>query len=206
MRAIYATLDWITKLAYLNILWMFFTVLGLIVFGLFPATAATFAVVRRWVIGETDIPVFKTFWKVYKKEFFKSNLLGYILLVIGLILYIDIRIFNTSSNSFVNLLAIPAVGMMIILILTSLYVFPTFVHYEIKLIQVFKNAFLIMAINPLPTITMLIGLTGVGFVFMKLQGFIPIFSGSIMTFVITMPAVRAFQKMESKKEVYTENN
>lgn len=195
MHAINKVLEWITKMAYLNVLWMSFTILGVVVVGLFPSTTATFSVVRKWVIGETDIPVFKTFWDSYKKSLLKSNLLGYMLLLFSLILYIDIRIFNESSNSFVNLLAIPTIGITIVFILTTFYIFPTFVHYEIKLIQVIKNSFLIMIINPFQTAIMIVGITTIGFIFMKLQGLIPIFSVSVLAFVIMMPAVQAFNKV-----------
>lgn len=195
MHAINKVLEWITKMAYLNVLWISFTILGVVVVGLFPSTAATFSVVRKWVIGETDIPVFKTFWDNYKKSLLKSNLLGYMLLLFSLILYIDIRIFNESSNSIVNLLAIPTIGISIVFILTTFYIFPTFVHYEIKLIQVIKNSFLIMIINPFQTAIMIVGITTIGFIFMKLQGLIPIFSVSVLAFVIMMPAVQAFNKV-----------
>ncbi len=55
---------WVTKFAYLNLLWIAFSLLGLGLFGLFPATAAMFAVVRKWINGEKDIPVFHVFLEV----------------------------------------------------------------------------------------------------------------------------------------------
>ena len=79
----------ISKLAYVNLLWVFFTALGLGVFGFMPATIALFAVTRKWVMGDKDVPVFKTFWKTYRKEFFKSTLFGVVLFVIGYIIYFD---------------------------------------------------------------------------------------------------------------------
>lgn len=199
MQALNRVLEWIMKMAYLNVLWIGFTIFGLIAGGVFPSTTATFSVMRKWLLGDTDIPVFKTFWHTYKSSFLKSNLLGYVLLLFGFILYIDIRIFNESPNTIINLLAIPVVGISIIFILTMFYIFPTFVHYEIKLVQVIKNSFLIMIINPLPTIIMLIGISGISFIFMKLQGLIPIFGISILAFVITMPAVHAFNKIAEKE-------
>lgn len=199
MQAINKVLEWIMKMAYLNVLWLCFTALGVVVGGIFPSTTAIFSVMRKWVLGETDIPVFKTFWQTYKTTFLKSNILGYMILLFGLILYIDIRIFNESSNTFINLLAVPAVGVTLIFILTSFYIFPTLVHYEVKLLQVIKNSFLIMIINPLPNIIMLIGITGIGFLFMKLQGLVPIFSMSILAFVIMMPAVHAFNKVTERE-------
>lgn len=58
---IYHISNWIMRLAYVNFLWILFTLAGFIVFGFFPATIATFAVVRKWIFDTTDIPIFTTF-------------------------------------------------------------------------------------------------------------------------------------------------
>ena len=47
-----------------------FTMLGIGVFGFMPATTALFSVTRKWIMGKTDIPIFKTFWQAYRGEFF----------------------------------------------------------------------------------------------------------------------------------------
>lgn len=79
MRGFYSISEWVLRFAYVNVLWISFNLLGLIVFGFFPATIAMFTVVRKWVLKETDISVFNTFWFAYKKEFFKGNFLGFII-------------------------------------------------------------------------------------------------------------------------------
>lgn len=70
---LYRTSEWIMRLVYLNLLWIAFSLLGIVLFGFFPATAAMFSVVRKWIMGETDVRVFKEFWQTYRKEFWKSN-------------------------------------------------------------------------------------------------------------------------------------
>lgn len=42
---------------------------------LFPATSAMFTVVRKWVMGDTDTGVFRTFFKGYKENY-KQSLIG----------------------------------------------------------------------------------------------------------------------------------
>ncbi len=58
MSALNKAFEWITKIAYLNLLWLGFTLLGLIIFGIFPATAATFTVARKWVTGYPDVAIY----------------------------------------------------------------------------------------------------------------------------------------------------
>ncbi|MCJ7843307.1 YesL family protein [Lederbergia sp. NSJ-179] len=202
MRAINTALEWITRLAYLNILWILFSLGGLIVVGLFPATAATFAVARKWVMGQTDVAVFKTFWASYKKEFMKSNILGYLSTLVGYILYLDFVYLTVSPSNMTAILTIPFLIIGFIYVLTLFYVFPTFVHYDLKVLQVIKSSFFVMIINPLPTLTMLGGTLGIGFILWKFQGLAIFFSMSVLAVVIMMPAYHAFEKIYKKKQVY----
>ncbi len=69
MGGFYRVSEWIMRFAYVNILWGLFTLAGLVLFGFMPATVAMFTVIRKWLMGETDIPVFKTFFASFKKRF-----------------------------------------------------------------------------------------------------------------------------------------
>lgn len=202
MNALNNALEWFVKMAFLNMLWLGFSTLGLFFIGFFPAVVATFTIIRKWLVGEVDIPVLKTFWRTYKKEFFRSNLLGYFLTVVGLILYIDILIFNASSNSFVNLLSFPLIMISIIYLLTLFYIVPTFVYYEMKVLQVMKSSFLVMILNPFPTIIMIVGTIGIAFLSFKFQALIPILSVSLLSMAIMMPSIQAFEKIKKKQQKY----
>ncbi|WP_117170016.1 YesL family protein [Paraliobacillus sediminis] len=199
MNALNNALEWFVRMAFLNMLWLIFSALGLVVIGFFPALVATFTIVRKWLVGEVDIPVFKTFWQTYKKEFIRSNILGYVLTIFGVILYVDILIFNASSNTLINLLSIPLVIVTMVYLLTLFYIFPTFVHYEMKLVQVIKNAFLVMILNPFPTIIMLLGTIGIIFVSLTFQALVPVLSVSLLSLTLMMPSIRAFDKITEKQ-------
>jgi uncharacterized membrane protein YesL len=91
MGGFYTASQWLTRIVCVNLLWLFFSVVGLLLLGFFPATASMFAVLRKWLMGDTDIQVFKSFWGFYKKDFIKTNMIGYFVVIIGLILYMDYR-------------------------------------------------------------------------------------------------------------------
>jgi uncharacterized membrane protein YesL len=191
----YRLCDWIMKLAYINILWISFSLLGLIVFGLFPATAAMFVIVRKILMDKDEIPILKTFWESYKSEFLKSNILGLILIIAGYILYIDI-LFLRNTTGFINLLYYPTLVLSLGFVLTLLYVFPTFVHFDQGILQVIKNAFVIMLMNPLSTVLMVIGSCAVYLLMTTIPGLIPLFSGSILSFVIMWASFFAFSRIK----------
>jgi uncharacterized membrane protein YesL len=194
MSGIHRISEWVTRLMYVNILWILFTFLGVVVLGFFPSTTAMFAVIRKWVMKQ-DIPVFKTFWTVYKSEFVKSNGVGLIILALGCFLYSNIKIVEAITLPILKLLYIPNVMVVLIFILTLLYIFPVLVHFNVGVKGVIKNAIILMTINPITTFIMAV-LTGFFFfILMKFPGFIPFFSGSIPAFLLMFFSNYVFTKV-----------
>src|SRR5690625_1258451 len=88
----------VVKMAYINFLWILFVILGLGLFGLFPATVAIFSTVRQWIKGNHHFPIFKFFRKKYKTNFINSNLLGFGYVFIGVVIYSDIIYFSSPTS------------------------------------------------------------------------------------------------------------
>ncbi|WP_010677607.1 YesL family protein [Bacillus timonensis] len=193
-RAYAATL-WISKFAYINLLWLGFSIVGLVVLGFFPATVAMFAVIRKWLMGVTDIPVFRTFWSTYKAEFLRSNGLGLIIVVVGGLIVLDLVVVKNFSA-----IQIPIYLFMFLVVMTLLYVIPVFVHYELKIVHILKNSLLLMLINPLENLVMIVSLVTVFFVVRYIPGLGFFFGGSLSAAIIMAACFRAFNKMERKKE------
>ncbi len=74
--ALYAGCEAVVKIAWLNGLWLLFTLLGGVLFGWAPSTAAMCAVIRKWLMGQKDVLIFPLFLDTYKKEFLKVNAIG----------------------------------------------------------------------------------------------------------------------------------
>ena len=81
---LYWTVELITLLAVLQLMWIGLTLFGLVLFGITPATVAMFTTLRKRLQGEDDLKLLvKTYWKTYKIEFISSNKIGIIILSIG---------------------------------------------------------------------------------------------------------------------------
>ncbi|WP_083652416.1 YesL family protein [Bacillus sp. MRMR6] len=200
MRGFYSISEWVMRLAYVNILWMIFSLLGLVILGFFPATVAMFAVVRKWVRKDLDVPVFKLFWTTYKAEFVKSNLLGLIIVFIGFVMYFNFTIIEATVIPIYKWLYIPYTIITAVYILTLLYVFPVFVHFNIKLKEVIKNAFILMTVSPIVTFSKAV-LTGVlCFLFLKFPGVIPFYSGSVIALLLMFLSNNLFRKYEKSRK------
>src|SRR5699024_12866531 len=74
--------NWLFKFIYLLTLWIIFSILGLGVFGIFPASASVFTVARKCLEDGEDVPIFQTFFLSCKSIFFQVSGLGYLLTAI----------------------------------------------------------------------------------------------------------------------------
>lgn len=206
MGGIYKLMDWISKLALLNLLWIAFTILGLGAFGFFPSTVAMFAVVRKWMLGEEEVSIVKTFWNSYKKEFVKSNLLGLFIVAAGLVLFIDFYFIQNAAKNMAAFLYIPLCIITLIFVCTLFYLIPIFVHYEMKLTNVIKNSFFVMLMNPLSTLYMLIGSFGICFALSYVPPICILFSGNLLAMLFMKPACNAFNKIQRRQEVFLQGH
>lgn len=196
--AIYRICDWIARLAYLNLLWIIFTLSGFVVLGFFPATIAMFSVCRKWLLGERDVPVFTAFFYTYKAEFVKGNFLGLCVLGISYILWVDYRILQTSGNSNLPTFAYLFFLLFVFYGIFLLFLFPMYVHYELKLVQLVKNTFLLVITSPLTAIVMVTAVLLVYFLSLSISGVVLFFSGSTLALFLMWSSNRVFQKFEYK--------
>src|SRR5699024_8866338 len=92
--------NWVAKMMYLHILWVFFSLLGLVIFGVWPATVALFAITRKWVEEDIDIPILSNFVKVYRSQFLKANMVGLLVFSLGIFLAYDFYLSKEVLQSF----------------------------------------------------------------------------------------------------------
>lgn len=187
--------DWLAKLIYLHLIWLLFTLLGLIIFGFMPATVAMFSIMRKWIMKE-DVPIFKYFLQTYKTCFVEKNILGGIYFLTGLILYLDFIISYTKIQWLP--LHVVVWGLCILFALMIAFSFPVYAHLELNKVNYLKQTFLIVLSSPVEALLMFIIFIILFYVFLFIPIFF-IFCGSTMIgFPIMWLGLRAFQKIEKK--------
>lgn len=191
--------EWVMRLTYTNLLWLLFTLLGLGVFGFMPATTALFSVMRKWIQGHEQVKVFRTFWKVYREEFVRSNLIGVVLLMIGTIIYVDLAyIYPTSWFLHVLRFAIYIFGFLFIVSL--FYIFPLLAHYDWKK-RLYLKFSLLLGLSYLQYTLSMLFFSAILFVlFAYLPGIVPFFSVSILAYGHMWLAYQVFKKIEFESE------
>lgn len=193
----------ITRLAYLNLLWVVFTLLGLIIFGFMPATAAMFSVTRKWVLGEPDIPIFKTFWKTYREEFFKLNVYGIILMVSVYLLVIGFNILFFHPSVVYKIASFGIVAIFILYAIVLTYFFPIYVHFDLKKgTDYVKWPFVIGIVHPILTLVLIVGISLLVYaVYSVFPGILFFFAASVVAYIITYGAAATFDKYEVENEL-----
>ncbi|MFC0472078.1 YesL family protein [Halalkalibacter kiskunsagensis] len=200
MGGFYRVSEWVMRLAYINILWIFFSIIGLVIFGVMPATVAMFTVIRKWLMGEEDVHITKLFFKTYKKEFIKVNLLGLIIFAIGYILYIDLQFLSQVSGMLQYILTAGLIIIGFFFLIMVIYIIPVYVHYDLKVLQYLRHSILIGFLSPLMTIMMIATLSVIYYLFMFIPGLIPVFGASAFGFITMGSAYFAFKRLETKQQ------
>ncbi|WP_371812554.1 YesL family protein [Sporosarcina sp. Marseille-Q4063] len=164
----------------------------------FPATTSMFAIIRKWIMNEREVPIIKYYWKFYKENYVKSMLGGFIIIGIWIIFIIDYYYFKTYLNSMFLYLFI----VLFILLLTfTMYFISTIVHFEAKLLYSLKNAFLITIIRPISSLG--IGILNVLSIYVSVYHItflIPTFLGTIIAYVSFSGFFKVYVTLEAKRE------
>lgn len=221
MGGFYRISEWIMRLSAINVLWLVcslpfvFFALGLFLsqdvnqvysvliamavvapFTLFPATAAMFVVARKWVMGETDVALIKTFFRGYKENYKQSMVGGIIYTILLAIMIVDFIVYREQ----LNLLSYIFIAFLVLLIVSLFNFFSMLVHYHMKTFQLLKNAVLITIGKPFRSLSTAIMSGAVIYFSMKFTFLIPFFMGSIIAYLSFWNFNLIYQKLQDQVE------
>ncbi|SFL67778.1 Uncharacterized membrane protein YesL [Gracilibacillus orientalis] len=187
----------ILQVVWLNFLWVLFTLIGVVVAGVFPATAATMSVARKWVQKEEVVSVFQTFKQAYKREFAKANMIGFILSIMAVILYLNYVALVHLAAQIPIFVVIAYYFVLFLYGILVLWIFPLLTHYQSTIKQYFKNA-LIIGLRKMPT-TITIGLSIFILLYMSLSlpTMLLFCTMSLICLVIAYLSINVFVKIDN---------
>ncbi|MBO0993175.1 YesL family protein [Bacillus sp. SD088] len=149
------------KLVYVNLLWFLFTLLGLGILGIFPATVALCKIQQQWLTQKNESsPIFILYWQEYKQNFLKVNMLAITLFVIGFIIYFDLRFFVQKGGMINQIISLGIYIISVWYLIVLMYIIPTYTTYRLKLHKYIQYAFIIGMLNPLKTLGLAIAAGG----------------------------------------------
>ncbi|WP_449621787.1 YesL family protein [Robertmurraya sp. Marseille-Q9965] len=197
-RVLQEASEWIVRLVWTNILWVAFTIIGAGIFGIMPATVALFTVTRKWKLKEFDFSIRKTFAETYKKEFARSNIIGLIFAIIGVLLYLDLKIAESMQGIFSMVLYVFLAFLLLLFVNTLVYFFPLYVHYQYSIKEYIKQSFIISLISPTATFLIAGGLFFIGYLLTNMPGLIPFILGVLPAYWIMNVCINRFRVLEKQ--------
>jgi uncharacterized membrane protein YesL len=223
MGGFYRISEWIMRFSVTNLLWIIFNIpvvffafnllfvesveqliavmLPIVVlapFVLFPATAAMFSVVRKWIMGDTDVPLIKSFWRGYKSNYKQSMLGGLVIVPLWGIFVFDFIFYAMEVSSLLRYLFI-VLG--VILLAFTFNFFSMTVHFHMKFWAIMKNSALISIGRPLISVGMVLVNGMLLYIsFTTFTWLLPFFTGSLAAYVSFLGFYHVYNKAQQIKE------
>jgi uncharacterized membrane protein YesL len=94
---------------------------------------------------------------------------------------------------------IPLFAFMLLFLFFSFYLLPAFVHFDLSVRRLIKQAFLIMLIHPLHTLLILLCLGSLFLIMSRVPALAFIFGGSAYAFITTWISLHAFKRIQGKQ-------
>ncbi|MBP1044151.1 DUF624 domain-containing protein [Vagococcus sp. BWB3-3] len=193
----------LTRLVYLNLLWLLFTLLGGIILGIMPATVALFAVLRQEIKAEGETTkVGSTFIDYFRKEFVKSNLLGIGLILLGVLLYLNYQLTTISTGYLMSGLHYLSIVLLCLFIMLLVFFFPVYVHFQLPLSKVLLQPLLLIFFSPFEVCKVIVILTATYYLFHWIPGLLPLIYMSLPAALIMLTLHRRFLRLP----IYGEKN
>lgn len=192
----------VMRITQFQLLWVMFTLCGGVILGIMPSTISLFTVIRKWLMGNTENQsFFKLYWTTFRKEFWKSNILGFILTLISVLIYLNLS-FLPFIHGFIYWISLIFVFMLCILFSILLfYIFPSYVHLDLQFSRYFSISILLGVSFPFHTLLNVVGYFCVYLLLKLIPGLIPFVSISLFALVSMWVSMKVFKRMELK-EVY----
>ena len=191
---LYWFVELVTMLAVLQLMWIGLTLLGLVIFGISPATVGLFTVMRKRLQGQDDLRLLtRNYWSTYKAEFISSNKIGVILIGIGYFLVINLQIVLTMKGTAGLFMLTLIVMIAILYAVMVMNIFQVFAHYDLPFSRYFSASLLLSISFPMQVLGSIIGLYVLYRIFLFMPGLLPFFGVSITILFLTWMSSQIFR-------------
>lgn len=186
----------IYKGALLNMVFLMFVIRGGIVLGLFPSITTLLIVSKKYFDEESDLPLWKTYKKIFSEEFKSSNVVGLILTVGGLILYLNyqqLTIMKYRVPVTVIFCFYLIIGFYILLLV---WIFPLLASHCNSIPNHLKNAFILSITQIHRTFFLCIAFTLIVYCSLSFPALIIFFTASVSSVVFNQLTRDAIEKVK----------
>jgi uncharacterized membrane protein YesL len=200
--AAYHACDLVCWVAALNLLWIAGTLLGGVVLGAAPATVAAHTLARRRIRGES-VPAVRAFWRVWRAEFGRANVLLLPAGAVGGLLWLNWLHFSTADGGAEGAAGTVVAGAVLLAAVLTLawcaVLVPLYVHYDLPLSAYPVVASRFVLANPAPTALLLAVAAGVGAVTAAVPGLLPFLTVGAWVHLDTALCLSFFHRNDERR-------
>lgn len=193
-----SVMTWLANMVHVQVLWVLFTLFGLVIGGLFPATFSMHAVLRKLILEKDSFSINKVFWENYKRDFIKSNMIGFSLLFAGLLVRYYLALSLTLGNSLSPFYTLLSILLSIFFVSFILWFIPVYTHFNVSQKAHLKTALILMFSFPFHTFGMFFAVILFYWSTVHFPVLLPFVSVAILAYLITYIVLDAVKRSEEK--------
>ncbi|GAB2318264.1 YesL family protein [Alkalibacterium sp. s-m-22] len=195
-------LEWVAFLAYVNLLWIGFTLIGLIVAGIGPATITVFSMIRSKLRQGDHSHIYRKFRSEYRTHFKAGNIYFGLVTSAALFLYVDSRLIQAlPPNPLIQAVVIPALIILTALLLvTATFTIGYYLEYQENILISVKKGFWLSLVSPVSDLVIIHAFLFLALVLTYIPAFILFFSISLYGFITQWIMNKAFNRIKRRKK------
>jgi len=167
----------------LNVLFLIYSLLGLGIFGFFPSLTSLFIIVKDRDYNESNYSIRKVYPIYFKKRFLKSNLIGWMMTGIGLLLYLNFNLLINNDYSFEPFIVVTFITVTSLFLTMLVWVFPLIISMEESLFDILRKAFIVGVLKLHLSIVVIIAAYFIFNISLLYPALLMFFSMSIFTYL-----------------------
>lgn len=193
--------EWLYFLLILQLFWLMGLILGGVILGIFPATYAMFTVIRKRLL-DGDVRINKEFWKSYQSVFLRSQLEGWIWILIGMFIYYDVRLLFAYQNLTGFIIGSLFVSILMIYGLCTMVLLPIHSHYNLTVLNRIRLALMIVITLPHISVGLSVGSIIMYFIITKIPILFMLIGVTLLALLYTYLSSFAFRKVEERNILF----
>lgn len=191
-------MTWIERMMHVQFLWIIYILRGLLILGLFPASAAMFATMRRFIRQPGGFGVNDYFKEEYSENFWKANKLGYFLLFMLYLFVQNFRSAQLMEGTIGFIFVVISFVLIIIISLLLISIWGTFAHFNLGIFQLIKHTLIIFSVAPVHVGAILILLVIFGWASYRLGILLPLVLFSMMAYGVMYLVLDAIKRIDAR--------
>lgn len=200
--SLHTACGWVARLAWLNLLWLAATLGGAVVVGFFPATAAVFAVLRRWMTDpdSREESTAAAFWRLARPEVLRANALGYGAAAVVALLALDLWLARTHGGPLAGPLFAASVAATALVAATLVQLPFVYVHLEAPALALVRTAWWYALSRPVDTLVILAAWVAASYAMGRYPGLTVFFGTTAVAALTVRLGLRGFAAAQARQE------